>query len=103
MEGEFHMYYVAAMLAYAWFYTLCVAPFALATVLAIKWVPFLGPPLFILVLVLYVLALYRARLAAQAYGEQGLGFWDAHSDSGRTLRLHLTYLPLFGHWFEKRD
>jgi hypothetical protein len=45
----------------------------------------------------------RAYLSAQAYGERNMGLWEAHFSSGPVLQAELTFLPIIGRFFEKRD
>ena len=98
------MTYLAAFLVYEWLYgMLYVVPGALVTILAARWLHFLGVVLGIFSLLMFFLASYRAHLAAQAYGQDDIGFWKAHSISGQTLRVHLAFLPLVGRWFYKGE
>jgi len=52
---------------------------------------------------LFILPAYRAKLAAEVYGERDTGFWNAHILSGTMLRVHLSFLPIIGKLFEKND
>jgi hypothetical protein len=47
----------------------------------------------------FVLPGYRAKLAADAYGERDMGFWEAHSVSGVILKTNLSFLPIIGKLF----
>src|SRR5512143_2640846 len=52
---------------------------------------------------MFVLPGYRANLAADAYGDREMGFWEAHVVSGAILRTHLSFLPVIGGFFRKHD
>ncbi|MGE0086052.1 MAG: hypothetical protein AB7S75_16710 [Desulfococcaceae bacterium] len=54
----------------------------------------------ILFLAYAIIPFYRAKLAADAYGERNMLFWEAHSVSGTILRSHLSFLPVIGRLFE---
>ncbi len=49
----------------------------------------------------FILPSYRAKIAANVYGDSDIGFWTAHSISGTILKSHMTFLPIIGKFFEK--
>jgi hypothetical protein len=57
----------------------------------------------VLVLLLLGLTYYRAHLAASAFGNGELGFWNAHHTSGAMIRATLTALPILGRLFQSPD
>jgi hypothetical protein len=61
--------------------------------------------IFLILFVLYAMLLpgYRAKLAANAYGERDMSLIEAHSVSGAIVRAHMSYLPIIGRFYEKKD
>ena len=57
----------------------------------------------ILFVCMATLASLRAKLAANAYGERQIGFWEAHRQSGVMLRVYLSFLPWVGKFFNKKN
>lgn len=55
------------------------------------------------VLVLFILPIYRTKIAVAAYGDGDIKFWEAHSVSGVILRANLAFLPIIGVLFKVKD
>lgn len=56
-------------------------------------------PLLALLAMILVLPAYRSKIAADAYGEGSMGFWEAHRVSKVMLNSTLSFLPVIGFFF----
>ncbi|MBK8167988.1 MAG: hypothetical protein IPK64_18745 [bacterium] len=103
---------VAALVAFGTFYVVChFLPVLVIALIAAKLVPSGDmsrvPALQLALLVWWVIAMYatirRTAIAANAYAVQGMSFWEAHGTAGATLKAELSFLPVVGRWFARRD
>ncbi len=92
-------YIVTSFVFHSIYVGLYLLPVLVGIEAAKRWAPFLEPVFVIIGIALFVVAIYRSRLAAHAYGERDIGLWEAHAVSGYTLRLNLSFLPVIGRWF----
>jgi len=56
-----------------------------------------------IVAALFYVALYRSKLAIEAYDQCEYRFWTAHKVSGAILKANLSLLPIIGNFFKKSD
>ncbi len=56
----------------------------------------------IAVILLFFLPIYRAKIAAEAYGNRDIKFWEAHTVSKAILRANLSYIPIIGNLFRPK-
>ncbi len=57
----------------------------------------------LLLIYLFILPIYRAKLALEAYGDRDVNLWEAHGVSGVVFKTHLSFLPIVGPFFGKRN
>ncbi len=97
------MTYLVALLVFGWIYTVVyVGLFSVLLLILIPRVPHLEW-LGLVGIALFILASYRAKLAADAYARGGTGLLEAHTIAGAQLRANLSFLPVIGRFFGGDD